>query len=140
MCLIKAKPVKTEKDITCYKVCYRTYGGTYVSPFMWYNYIPGQLYQVNTNNPQLGIVDKDGLYIEGNAFHTFKTLQGARQYLKNKYTDYEYVIMKCIIPKESEYIYEGIFKIYFWNKFRKFVSYASQQILPVSVIEWSGVK
>lgn len=133
MCLEKARLIEEQKDITCYKICRRRetlLDGEeyYVSLFMGYIYELGKLV---TNEGRYAHVypEEDGLLITSNAFHSFKTLKAA-QNVKKKLPQ-NYVIVKCTIPKESTFVYEGVCFIYG----KTYVSYASQQLLPISVVE-----
>lgn len=137
MCLEKAVLINPKKDITCYKICREMESLTgkcyYVSPFMGYVYELGKL---ATNKGKYVNVydDNDGRFlITSNAFHSFKTLKGAQGMMKEMLSkNFRYKIVKCIIPKESNFVYEGIFNVY---KGKKYTSYASQQLLPISVVE-----
>lgn len=132
MCLSQARLINPEKEITCYKLCKETETLTgdkcYVSPYMGYIYELGKL-ATNGGKYAQGYVDTDGtLLVTRNAFHTFKTLKGAQSVKKKQLPNC--VIVKCIIPKESTFVYEGVY-----NFFSRYVSYASQQLLPISVVE-----
>jgi len=138
MCLTKANLIKPTKDLVCYKILRKgVVPNFFSSPYFGYLYKLGLLekkYPVKIPGYKNPFTNETT--IEGDAFHSFKTLQGAKRV--KQYVNYseDYVIVKCIIPKDSTYIYEGIFVISSYSKpVRKYVSYASQKIIPVSVIE-----
>lgn len=68
-------------------------------------------------------------YIEKGCFHSFKTIHGARAYLKKIGKNYDpcYVIVKCVVPTGSEY-YEGEFAAHY-------KSYASTRIQPIEIVK-----
>ena len=136
MCLFDIKKINPKKNIICYKVCYfNRIKECYNSVFMYYNYSLGKTIQIDNQEP---FIYKNT--ISKGAFHTFKRLSDAKRFAFTKQillhfinaTDREVVILKCIIPKESKYIYEGkcmMMDNVIWS------SYASQQLYINSVIK-----
>lgn len=143
MCLSVPKLITPKKDIVCYKVLkvYNDKSSVFVSEFQSFHYELGHTYSTNKNKPKIvetvPTLCRWKIVIEGDAFHSFKTVMGAKGYCKkygysSSVNDYNYVIVKCVIPKESKYIYEGDYDNSWGTGYK---SYASQMIKPIEVIK-----
>ena len=117
MCLEKAIQIKPEKDIICYKICVFA-ENRFFSPFYYFPYLLGKVEKIGKMKPAIYfdyLANSDMVTIDGDSFHSFKTLRGAKgmlEILKKKSgtsTTTNYVILKCVIPKDSKYIYEGLY-------------------------------
>lgn len=134
MCLEQAKlyskPIGTEdKDIVCYKIYHRYNKSIFASLFQRKQQILGQLYEISEKNVNVLKGIGRSHWVEENAFHSFASLRSAKEfakYLLGANKKYKLYVVKCIIPKYSKYIYVG--------KFNNYKSYASQQIIPIEVI------
>lgn len=113
MCLYNSKKIETiEEDVVCYKVfrvkregLFRKVISSPIIDCIW-NGKQGELgfYQPMTGN--------NG--IEGRAFHSFKNMDGAVKYANyldewlTKDSKREWMcVYKCVIPKSTNYLYEG---------------------------------
>ena len=140
MCLEKAIQIKPEKDIICYKICVFA-ENRFFSPFYYFPYLLGKVEKIGKMGPEIYSsysADSEMVAIQGDSFHSFKTLRGAKgalEIIKKKSgtsTTTNYVILKCVIPKDSKYVYEGLYYPDTDNK--KYVSYASQQIMQIEAL------
>lgn len=122
MCLYikeNKKPCIANEDIVCYKVVYKN-AGQYRSPYRC------TLYKLNTTmNDSVRITKQKTQYYNGETtwsisaggFHVYPTLNDAKTHIIKQYevskakgiTElYNFVILKCIIPKDTKY-YIGTF-------------------------------
>ena len=123
MCLYvkeNKKPFIANEDIVCYKVVYKN-AGQYRSPYRC------TLYKLNTTmNDSVRITKQKATYtfngksiwsISAGGFHVYSTLNEAKTHINKEYeiskakgiTElYNFVILKCIIPKDTKY-YIGTF-------------------------------
>ena len=124
------------KDITCYKLFYKQKGYKRLSTiFQSYPMTIGKTYKIKPSeypvysNGTCAAKNLKQYYIEKGCFHSFKTIQGARAYLKKIEKNYDpcYVIVKCVVPTGSEY-YEGEFDAHY-------KSYASTRIQPIEIVK-----
>ena len=150
MCLYKIKKINQKKDITCYKVLYcvsNGYGGfSMLSIIRDYPYEMGVVHSTNTDSPQIEYMDSTyEPYIRGNSLHSFKTLYGAKKmvkfFLKHKpftlpTNSIAIIIVKCVIPSDSNFIYKGIFL----EKDFSLRSYASEKLEPVEIVKYYPIK
>lgn len=114
MCLSNCKKIEVKEDVVCYKVFRVKRQGLFKkvisSPIIdciW----NGKRGELGFYNPMTSC---GGTAIEGRAFHSFKTEDGAVKYAN--YLD-EYLtkdskrewmcVYKCVIPKGTNYLYEG---------------------------------
>ena len=136
MCLSKAELIKPNKDLTSYKICkvYDKNLNIYVSEYKAFPYTLGKLKTIKRKKPDTYFYTNTdiGLTIEGNAFHSFKTLQAARAYYKRLLDKNNFVIIKCTIPQDSKFIYEGEYYAYHDKSYK---AYASHQLLPLCVVK-----
>ena len=144
MCLYKIKKLNKKKDITCYKVLYCVSNGSggfsILSIIKDYPYEMGIVHSTNTDSPQIR-----QYYITGNSFHSFKTLYGAKKmvkcFLKQKpftlpINSIAIIIVKCIIPSDSNFIYKGRFIESNFN----LRSYASEKLKPIEIVKYYPVR
>lgn len=138
MCLeyakLYSKPIGTEdKDIACYKI-YRRYGSSknmFETVFQHDKQILGQVCKISHSMDVnvLKCVDRSHM-VQENAFHSFASARSAKKFaeyiLRNSTIRRKLYVVKCIIPKYSKYVYVG--------KFNNYKSYASEQIIPMEVI------
>ena len=113
------------------------YGGfSILSIVRDYPYEMGVVRSTNTDSPQIR-----QYYITGNSFHSFKTLYGAKKmvkfFLKQKpfmlpMNSIAIIIVKCIIPSDSNFIYKGRFIESSFN----LRSYASEKLKPVEIVKY----
>lgn len=140
MCLTKPNKIKTEKDIVCYKVLRKSLlNKQYYSPLQDFSYYIG-VTSFATYTDKL-FIKNSSVCIEAGAFHTFKNFISAKKFAENLkifhrisfdndgYVVYDYVIAKCIIPKNCEYIYEG-----YVNNDEHTPGYASSEIKPIEIL------
>ena len=130
MCLWHAVRIKSEEDIICYKLFYKRDSNNIL-----YSLYRRSVYELNhikntrAENPQIYCSEFLGVktyHIEGSALHSFANYEDAKKYKKEcKY--HKAIIVKCIIPKNSKYIYEGVFS--------DVKSYASQKLKPIEIIQ-----
>lgn len=113
MCLFDPKQIKLNEDITVYKVLIQD-SEKLTSPYYPYDWELNKEYKIN-DKP---VIRDYALYktISGNTFHTFKNFDDARNERIEILPAFEVyppnlkiVIAECIIPKSSEYVYEGTF-------------------------------
>lgn len=138
MCLSNSEKIKTEEDITVYKtfckvqteqVCY------YYTPFMGYPWDMGELKSIEKKCPHYE--HNDSSRIGGDAFHSFKDKEGAlalREYLIRVFGDADnrtFCICKCVIPKDTLYVYKGLSDV---SVNRKADSYASHDLQLVEEV------
>lgn len=150
MCLTKAKLIKTKNDIVCYKVLKLVSSST---PNKFYSPIIGRdfhqipyAYELNRTELQPSCIapaiksKKGVISVANGAFHSFKYERSAFNYAKRLSYDTfyaselngkmcQYVVVKCIIPKDSRYIYKG--KI----SGEHMRGYASSAITPIEIVK-----
>ena len=150
MCLYKIKKLNKKKDITCYKVFYCVSNGSggfsILSIVRDYPYEMSVVHSTNTDSPQIDYIDSTyEPYIRGNSLHSFKTLYGAKKmvkfFLKHKpftlpTNSIAIIIVKCVIPSDSNFIYKGIFL----EKDFSLKSYASEKLKPVEIVKYYPIK
>lgn len=145
MCLFGIKKLNKKKDITCYKVFYcvsNGYGGfSILSIVRDYPYEMGVVRSTNTDSPQI----REYCNITGDSFHSFKTLYGAKKFvkffLKHKpftlpINSIAIIIVKCVIPSDSNFVYKGI---YLETDF-SLRSYASEKLKPVEIVKYYPIR
>lgn len=145
MCLFGIKKLNKKKDITCYKVLYavpNSSGGfSMLSLIKDYPYEMGVVHSTNTDSPQI----REYCNITGDSFHSFKTLYGAKKFvkffLKHKpftlpINSIAIIIVKCVIPSDSNFVYKGI---YLETDF-SLRSYASEKLKPVEIVKYYPVR
>jgi hypothetical protein len=119
MCLTKAKPIKLEKDIEVYKIFQSISGSAYYfSPMYIQQWILGQpQHDFAYDFGRLSWMDNAGHHDEwgiyGGVFHSFKNEVDARRYkwAMENYSMYKNLVLgRCIIPKTSAKVFEGIFR------------------------------
>ena len=135
MCLNKAVRIKPEKDIVCYKLFYKR-----DSDNTLYSLYKGSPYKLNnTKNTRKS---KPNLYcfeflgektydVFESALHSFANYEDTKFFKEDagifkNIKSIKSIIVKCIIPKSSEYIYEGTF--------RGVKAYASQKLKPIEIL------
>ena len=139
MCLERCKTTSIRTDKECYKVLLKNpYDGELRSPLrsgmVW---AIGETAKINADEPDF-IANCSGLNqfgevsieINGNAFHTLRRKRDAINYAKllashRPGTKFEIVVVKCTIPKDTKYIYEGKVQYRF---FQYYDGYASQSL------------
>lgn len=141
MCLKFPNKINLEKDLTVYKIfAVKSDSNVLCSPF-YRNYVwkKNKVYSTNTNEPIITSVCyslEDAVnytIIEGNAFHSYMKLQDAlnvKNLLNKNYTltkDAFLIVCKCIIPKDSNFVYRGISSYV--------VSYASEKLKIIETVE-----
>ena len=150
MCLYKIKKLNKKKDITCYKVFYCVSNGSggfsILSIVRDYPYEMSVVHSTNTDSPQIDYIDSTyEPYIRGNSLHSFKTLYGAKKmvkfFLKHKpftlpTNSIAIIIVKCVIPSDSNFIYKGIFL----EKDFSLKSYASEKLEPIEIVKYYPIK
>ena len=150
MCLYKIKKLNKKKDITWYKVLYCVSNGSggfsMLSLIKDYPYEMGVVHSTNTDSPQIDYIDSTyEPYIRGNSLHSFKTLYGAKKmvkfFLKQKpftlpINSIAIIIVKCVIPSDSNFIYKGIFL----EKDFSLRSYASEKLEPVERVKYYPIR
>lgn len=124
MCLSYPIKINLTDYIICYKVCVVNSNNEFVSPWQKEKYILGALKSIDKN-----IIPINPVMIEENAFHSFSTIDAAMNFTHDADLS-NAVIIKCIIPKNSNYTYKGTFQL----SYQIYESYASEKIIPISVI------
>lgn len=122
-----------EEDITVYKVLGVDEDGVLHSPIRKFEWQVGET-MATDEKP----IMKEHHYfgfnttsVEGNAFHSFREKEVAREYAVAKSKIFKFnkiVIAECVIPSDSKFVYLGAF-----NKSDD--SYASEKLKVVSVEE-----
>lgn len=117
MCLVcdNLKFKTAEEDIECYKVVIKTDENSYITPYQRFLCTLNEHY-INKHEVDDYKESKNAYYVYGGVFHSFQKLSDAyleMLWFKNKdavqYSMGKYaVVIKCIIPKGTEYI-EGNF-------------------------------
>lgn len=109
-----------KRDITCYKVLWNSYR----SAFRFKLYELDELYKVRIEKPYF----LSGIYTIDRGFHSYSNLKQAVQErvhivkltncssCYNKFALQEFAIVKCIIPKDSEYYYNSERREYVSNQ------------------------
>ena len=150
MCLYKIKKLNKKKDITCYKVLYAASNGSggfsMLSIIKDYQYEIGVVHSTNVDSPQIDYIESTHEpYIRGNSLHSFKTLYGAKKmvkfFLKQKpfmlpMNSMAIIIVKCVIPSDSNFIYKGRFL----DKDFNLRSYASEKLEPVEIVKYYPIR
>ena len=123
MCLFGSKKLEAQKeDITCYKVLLRIFDGFLISPYMHgMGWEPGRTYHadggLDVRKQKNFIGEGNSTNVFGGAFHTFKrkddALKLASVILSRALRDTvpmvkSVVVVRCTIPKDTKYVYEGI--------------------------------
>ena len=149
MCLRYCNKVVAEEDIICYKVVNVVPGGVcFKSPVKKSFYFIGkkkEIKNVSLKSKNLSIYKEKLLTnsrirkIDSCAYHTFKTLDEARSFINCYYDTSIKRILKCKIPKNSKYIFEGTFNYGGKTPFSENGepiknSYASQKLIPIEEI------
>lgn len=135
MCLysLKKTPLVAKKDITCYKVLsYVDEDGHYISPMYYFHWFTGNpnpeviyhISQFEHHDVRCWFFGK--FKIGTGFFHTYQYLEEAKK-LKHIIGLKNYCIVKCIIPKGTEY-YVG------YDDSQK-DCYASKQLKIVKIIK-----
>ena len=150
MCLYKIKKLNKKKGITCYKVLYAVPNGSgglsMLSLIKDYPYEMGVVHSTNTNSPQIDYIESTHEpYIRGSSLHSLKTLYGAKKmvkfFLKQKpfmlpMNSIAIIIVKCVIPSDSNFIYKGRFL----DKDFNLRSYASEKLEPIEIVKYYPIK
>lgn len=128
MCLTCSKKINIVDDLTVYKVFYINDNNEICSPiYSNCKWNVNETKSTNVDEPDITPYDF-GNEIEGNAIHSFKSINDATSYFKNleRYFDSMFAVYECVIPKTSKFLYEG--------KFGTQVSYASEKLTPIKQI------
>ena len=128
MCLKVKCRFYAENDIVVYKVLRKQEGGTLTSPFYTFEYRK----DLECNSNITAVVESGNIYIQ-EAFHSFKSIEGAERllaYLRDSNIDAEYVIGAFVIPKDAA-VYEGEYL----GAMEFEYSYASEKIIFKGEIE-----
>lgn len=151
MCLIYPQKLNQTKDVVCYKLFYKYtstkknwfikiinklfFNKTLLSIFQLTNYKLGKLKSLNVNGPLFSTCNN----IHGNSLHSFVNFNDVIDYLKYNYQetdiDEKYIlcIVKCIIPKNNNFLYKGTFVNY--------PSFVSEKLIPKEIIaEWKKIE
>lgn len=135
MCLRNAKKIEPAGDITCYKVVVPfvnkkdgdriDYSSPYQSRKKW---VLGKMSTIGKrNHPEIYRMEDDKtMVIYRGAYHSFVNKLDAINFCKHYYAT-SLVVLECIIPKDSKYVYEGEFTT--WTCTYK--SYASHKLKPI---------
>lgn len=130
MCLRHPNKIEIDKDTICYKVVTKKLTGELVSPYMASKYPLGKTKKLQRSEP---IFKWDNFHdyeiIEGGAYHTFKKYKDAKKYAIAD--GWNGVVIQCIIPKNTKFIYEGWYDTYVGM----FPSYASEKVKPVKIMK-----
>ena len=157
MCLVNPQKLNQTQDVVCYKIFYKRadnnlfykiinklfYGKTLFSAFKCAVYRLGCTKKLNINEPYVLPYHFSSLKrIEGNSLHSFVTFEDAFNFLKNDYEMlidnlrnrklYTPCIVQCKIPKNSKFLYKGIFE----GKDNRIIyqSYASERLVPEEIV------
>lgn len=142
MCLILGtnSEIKiAEENIVCYKVVCKLFPGVYESEFYAHLYIRGSLNKLlddalvitqtyTTYKNSLGQIFTSSDNVVEKGFHSFTCQEDACQYAVEKYSynDASYVVVKCMIPKGSNYIK---------GTYGKYPNYVSSKIICVEELK-----
>ena len=105
-----------------------------------YPYEMGIVHSTNTDFPEIKYnVSTEKPYIKGDAFHSFKTLYGAKKVAEFLVSRNDIIIpekskailvVKCIIPSDSNFTYKGRFIESDFN----LRSYANEKLKPIEIV------
>lgn len=157
MCLFCARLETLEEDKVVYKVFKKTPDGKLYTAYQEKEYelsdnvIHDSLdffdcsddflfskFKINGHEFVGGKVAVDCYNVTEGMFHSFVHYEDASKVANKKDVcgDYEYVVVKCIIPKESKLVMRGRFK----SLFGRFDSYASSDIIFKEIIDESPIQ
>lgn len=145
MCIVQPKKLKIKKNITVYKVL--NYEETQTDCILYDffdsdQYFFNEIKMVENNEPK---IDKGGNIYRG-FLQTFKRKKDAIR-LKQSYSNTEQtlfgnvvpgIIVKCTIPKDSEFVYKGYYYGWFEGKKPKKVKTYGSQKLRLDKIVWNN--
>lgn len=146
MCLVDCNKIEQKDDIICYKVVKNLNDVVFRSPFKT-NTLWEIGKQKEIKNTSISNLKKYSFYkqkviansymhkIYGCAYHTFSSEMEAKKYIEIAYIPESrkgLSILKCVIPKSSKYVYEGVFH---GVNYESYKSYASQKLKPIEVIK-----
>ena len=126
MCLNNVKRVRQTKDIVCYKVLRIDNDSVMFSPYYAAkSWKLGRTETLRRNAPDR-TVDENGIYkIHGGAYHSYVNVNEIE---KSYFLHSRYAVCKCIIPKNSKYVYKGISS-------NGTQGYASQKLKPIEILK-----
>ena len=137
MCLTNSVKITPHKDIVCYKVfCVnrKVLDSDLLSPNKMKKWKLGRTETLRRNDAVRfkSRYENREYVVEGGAYHSYQTLNDvSATYFVNP----RYVICKCIIPKNSKYIYSGLN-----NRNEESRGYASQKLKPIEFVQVDRVK
>lgn len=133
MCLTNAVKITPKEDIECYKVFKvnrKVLDSDLLSPRQDKKWKLGRTETLRRIEPIRYVNQLHQYTVEGGAYHSYQTLNDV-------YSDYfhypGYVICKCIIPKDSKYVYSGLN-----NRDEESKGYASQKLKPIEFVNVDG--
>lgn len=129
MCLVDVKRIKNEEDIICYKVLYYdNITSNFYSPyFTRKKWIIGRTESLKDRTlPIVKDLHFNRNVIQEGAYHSYKNLNDAIRSIKHISGR---VVVKCVIPKNSKYVYEGVNGIVGASE-----GYASQKLKPLEIV------
>jgi len=156
MCLYNAKAVINHDDLICYKVL----GGGFhegtlqnidTLNYPQVHYEIGKTKSIDYKRLKTGVLkydlkNKETPYISNSAYHSFTNIDDAIDFAKKNIWLKKYIV-KCIIPKNSAYVFEGEITYYnYWEILHGdtheyvYSGYASQKIKPIEIIAIVNIK
>ena len=133
MCLTNATKITPQEDIECYKVFKvnrKELDSDLLSPRQDKKWRLGRTEMLRRIEPIRYVNQLHQYTVEGGAYHSYQTLNDV-------YADYfdnpGYVVCKCIIPKDSKYVYSGLN-----NRDEESKGYASQKLKPIEFVHVDG--
>lgn len=152
MCLEKAKAITLKEDKIVYKVVGESINGNLFSPFQWNPIHLSDEVQHDMVHPSTKksiikeinghkvvalteqYVSSGNYCVFGGVFHSFEHYKDAlylRNKLDEKTLDYEYVVVKCIIPKDAKLVMRGTYEYNFYN----FSAFGSSDIIMKEIVK-----
>lgn len=152
MCLYNAKWVLDHQDdIICYKVLspidntFKNFQNLETLTCPQVTYTIGKTNSIDYKRRKTSVIkcdlsNKETPYVTDGAYHSFVTIKDAIEYSKKNIWLDKYIV-KCIIPKNSAYIFKGdCLKVNSWtylsgdHKTYILNAYASQKIKPIEIV------
>jgi predicted small secreted protein len=126
MCLNNAVRIRQTKDIVCYKVLRIYKDSVMFSPYYTAkSWKLGKTETLRRNAPDMTVYEDGIRKIHGGAYHSYINVNEIE---KAYFIDSRYAVCKCIIPKNSKYVYKGISS-------NGTQGYASQKLKPIEILK-----
>ena len=135
MCLTNIEKITPQEDIVCYKVFKvnrKELDSDLLSPCQDKKWKLGRTETLRRIEPIRYVNQLHQYTVNGGAYHSYQTLNDV---YANYFDNPRYVVCKCIIPKDSKYVYSGLN-----NCDEESKGYASQKLKPIEIVHVDLVK